>query len=34
MTNRFLDEFIPGAVGTAMARHYEDTVAGSHLRAP
>jgi hypothetical protein len=28
MTNRFLDEFIPGAVGTAMARHYEDTVAG------
>jgi hypothetical protein len=26
MTNRFLDEFIPGAAGTAMARHYEDTV--------
>jgi hypothetical protein len=28
MTNRFLDEFVPGAAGTAMARHYEDTVAG------
>ncbi len=28
MTNRFLDEFVPGATGTAMARHYEDTVAG------
>ena len=28
MTNRFLDEFVPGAAGTAMARHYEDTVQG------
>jgi len=30
MTNRFLDEFIPGAAGTAMARHYEETMQG-HL---
>jgi hypothetical protein len=28
MTNRFLDEFVPGAAGTAMARHYEDTLRG------
>jgi hypothetical protein len=28
MTNRFLDEFVPGAAGTAMARHYEDAVEG------
>ena len=28
MTNRFLDEFVPGAAGTAMARHYEDTLEG------
>jgi hypothetical protein len=28
MTNRFLDEFVPGAVGTAMARHYEEAVEG------
>ena len=28
MTNKFLDEFVPGAAGTAMARHYEDTVEG------
>ena len=28
ITNRFLDEFVPGAAGTAMARHYDDTVAG------
>jgi hypothetical protein len=28
MTNRFLDEFVPGAAGTAMARHYEDTAQG------
>jgi hypothetical protein len=28
MTNRFLDEFIPAAAGTAMARHYDDTVLG------
>jgi hypothetical protein len=28
MTNRFLDEFIPGAAGTAMARHYEDAAQG------
>jgi hypothetical protein len=28
MTTRFLDEFVPGAAGTAMARHYEDTVEG------
>lgn len=28
MTNRFLDEFVPGAAGTAMARHYEDASQG------
>ena len=28
MTNRFLDEFVPGAAGTAMARHYEETIQG------
>ena len=28
MTDRFLDEFVPGATGTAMARHYDDTVDG------
>ena len=28
MTDRFLDEFIPAAPGTAMARHYDDTVEG------
>jgi hypothetical protein len=28
MTNRFLDEFVPGAAGTAMARHYEETAGG------
>jgi len=28
MTSKFLDEFVPGAAGTAMARHYEDTVEG------
>jgi hypothetical protein len=28
MTNRFLDEFVPGAAGTTMARHYEDSVQG------
>ncbi len=28
MTNKFLDEFIPGAGGAAMARHYEDTIRG------
>jgi hypothetical protein len=28
MTNKYLDEFVPGAAGTAMGRHYEDTAAG------
>src|SRR5215813_1374292 len=28
MTDRFLDEFVPGAPGTAMARHYDDAVEG------
>ena len=28
MTNRFLDELVPRAAGTAMARHYEETAAG------
>lgn len=28
MTNRFLDEFVPGAASTAMTRHYEETAAG------
>jgi len=28
MTNKYLDEFVPGAAGTAMGRHYEDTVRG------
>jgi PAS domain len=33
MTTRFLDEFVPGAAGTAMARHYEDTVEGGSICA-
>jgi len=28
MTNRFLDELVPGVSGTAMGRHYEDAVEG------
>jgi hypothetical protein len=28
MTDRFLDEFVPGVPGTAMARHYDDAVDG------
>ncbi|HUL05827.1 MAG TPA: PAS domain-containing protein [Candidatus Acidoferrum sp.] len=28
MTDRFLDEFVPGAAGTAMARHYDETAEG------
>jgi len=28
MTNKYLDEFVPNAAGTALARHYEDTVEG------
>lgn len=28
LTNRFLDEFIPGSPGTPMTRHYEETAQG------
>lgn len=28
MTSKYLDEFVPNAAGTAMARHYEETTAG------